>query len=213
MRLLGRHFEEGVSVLLGVLLFAAVLWQVFTRYVLNDPNPYSEEAARYLYVGVVFFGAAAAVRDRTHVGIPFIVEKLPRGLALAVSLAMQALVLAFCLLIVVWGVRGASAGLGPAERGDGDPDRTRARGSCRSQWASARCARCSASVEDIGAHGGAAQALAHSAGRDFWRDARLLRRLARPGAARHAGGFRARRGRGRLAGHRGRAHDQPRRSG
>lgn len=108
VRLVARHLEEGVSVLLGVLLFGAVLWQVFTRYVLNDPSPYSEEAARYLYVGVVFFGAAAAVRDRSHVGIPFLVEKLPRAAALAVSLAMQALVLAFCLLILVWGLRGAS---------------------------------------------------------------------------------------------------------
>jgi TRAP-type C4-dicarboxylate transport system permease small subunit len=108
MRGVVRHFEEGIAVLLGILLFGAVLWQVFTRYVLNDPNPYSEEAARYLYVGVVFFGAAAAVRDRSHVGIPFLAEKLPRGAALAVSLAMQALVLAFCLLIVLWGWRGAS---------------------------------------------------------------------------------------------------------
>ena len=107
IRLVARHFEEGVSVLLGVLLFLAVLWQVFARYVLNDPSPYSEEAARYLYVGAVFFGAAAAVRDRSHVGIPFFVEKLPRGAALAVSLAMQSLVLAFCLLVLVWGLRGA----------------------------------------------------------------------------------------------------------
>jgi TRAP-type C4-dicarboxylate transport system permease small subunit len=165
MRLLVRHFEEGVSVLLGVLLFAAVLWQVFTRYVLNDPNPYSEEAARYLYVGVVFFGAAAAVRDRTHVGIPFIVEKLPRGLALAVSLAMQALVLVFCLLIVIWGVRGASQvwdlpseameiptglvlGIVPV-----------AMGFCALRTVLGM-------VEDIGAHR-RGQALAHSAGRDF----------------------------------------------
>lgn len=108
IRRLAWHFEEGVSVFLGVLLFLAVLWQVFARYVLNDPSPYSEEAARYLYVGVVFFGAAAAVRDRSHVGIPFVVEKLPRTAALTVSLAMQALVLAFCLLVLVWGLRGAS---------------------------------------------------------------------------------------------------------
>ncbi len=108
LRLLARHAEGAVSVLLGVLLFLVVLWQVFTRYVLNDPSLYSEEAARYLFVGVVFFGAAAAVRDRSHVGIPILVEKLPPGAALAVSLAMQALVLAFCLLIVLWGYRGAS---------------------------------------------------------------------------------------------------------
>ncbi len=108
MRALLRHFEEGVAVLLGVLLFLAVLWQVFARYVLNDPSPYSEEAARYLFVAVVFIGAAGAVRDRSHVGIPFVVERLPPGARLAVSLAMQGLVLGFCLLILLWGLRGAA---------------------------------------------------------------------------------------------------------
>jgi TRAP-type C4-dicarboxylate transport system permease small subunit len=103
-----RHAEEGFAILLGVLMFAAVLWQVFTRYVLGDPNPYSEEAARSLFVGVVFFGAAAALRDRSHIGINFLMETLPRGLVLAVALAMQALMLAFCLLVLVWGFRGAA---------------------------------------------------------------------------------------------------------
>lgn len=108
LRLAVRHFEEAVSILLGVLLFLAVLWQVFARYVLNDPSPYSEEAARYLFVGVVFFGAAAAVRDRSHVGIPILVERLGPGPALVVALAMQGLVLSFCVLILVWGIRSAS---------------------------------------------------------------------------------------------------------
>jgi TRAP-type C4-dicarboxylate transport system permease small subunit len=108
VRFVLRHAEEGIAILLGVLMFAAVLWQVFTRYVLGDPNPYSEEAARSLFVGVVFLGAAAALRDRSHVGIPFVVEALPRGLALVVSLAMQALMLVFCLLVLFWGFRGAA---------------------------------------------------------------------------------------------------------
>jgi TRAP-type C4-dicarboxylate transport system permease small subunit len=99
--------EEGVSVLLGVLLFVTVLWQVFTRYVLNDPSGMSEELARYLYVGVVFFGAAAAVGDRSHVGIPFVVEKLPTLPRLMVALFVQALVLGFCLGMVWWGWRAA----------------------------------------------------------------------------------------------------------
>jgi TRAP-type C4-dicarboxylate transport system permease small subunit len=99
--------EEGVSVLLGVLLFVTVLWQVFTRYVLNDPSGMSEELARYLYVGVVFFGAAAAVGDRSHVGIPFLVEKLPALPRLMVSLFVQALVFFFCLGMVWWGWRAA----------------------------------------------------------------------------------------------------------
>lgn len=100
--------EEALSVLLGVLLFVTVLWQIFTRYVLNDPSGMSEELARYLYVGVVFFGAAAAVGDRSHVGIPFLVEKLPPLPRLAVALLVQALVLGFCLGMVWWGWRAAA---------------------------------------------------------------------------------------------------------
>jgi TRAP-type C4-dicarboxylate transport system permease small subunit len=106
-RALLRHAEEGVSVLLGILLFATILWQVFTRYVLNDPSIWSEEAARYLYVGVVFFGAAAAVRDRSHIGMPFLLERLPPGPALAVTLATRALTVGFCAAIAVWGARAA----------------------------------------------------------------------------------------------------------
>jgi TRAP-type C4-dicarboxylate transport system permease small subunit len=107
LRLALRHFEEGVSVLLGVLLFATLAWQVFTRYVLADPNPYTEEAARYLYVGVVFFGMSAAVRDRSHVGIPFLVERMPRGAQIAIALFTQALVVGFCAAVVWYGYRGA----------------------------------------------------------------------------------------------------------
>lgn len=100
-----RHAEEGVCVILGVALFGMLLWQVFTRYALNDPSVWSEEAARYLYVGVVFFGAAAAVRDRSHLGMPFLLDYLPPGAALAVTLFTRTLTLVFCLAIVVYGWR------------------------------------------------------------------------------------------------------------
>ena len=107
MRLL-RHAEEAVSVALGVLLFGVLIWQVVTRYVLGDPSPYTEEAARYLYVGVVFFGAAAAVRDRSHIGMPFLAERVPPAARLGMGLLTQALTLGFCAAIAVWGFRAAA---------------------------------------------------------------------------------------------------------
>jgi len=100
-----RHAEEAVSVLFGVALFGVLLWQVFTRYVLNDPSIWSEEAARYLYVGVVFFGAAAAVRDRSHLGMPFLLDYLRPSVALTVTLFTRSLTLGFCIAIVIWGWR------------------------------------------------------------------------------------------------------------
>jgi TRAP-type C4-dicarboxylate transport system permease small subunit len=102
-----RHVEEALSVLFGVVLFGVLIWQVVTRYLLNDPSIWTEECARYLYVGVVFFGAAAAVRDRAHIGMPFIVDRLPLRARLGVGLVTQALALLFCLAIVIWGTRAA----------------------------------------------------------------------------------------------------------
>lgn len=107
MRPLLRHAEEAVSICFGVVLFGVLIWQVVTRYVLNDPSIWTEECARYLYVGVVFFGAAAAVSDRSHIGMPFIVERLPTAARLVVGLATQTLSLLFCIAIVVWGTRAA----------------------------------------------------------------------------------------------------------
>lgn len=107
LRAVLRHAEEGVCVFFGIVLFGVLLWQVFTRYVLGDPSVWSEEAARYLYVGVVFFGAAAAVRDRSHLGMPFLLDYLPRGAALAVTLVTRTLTLGFCAAIAVWGWRAA----------------------------------------------------------------------------------------------------------
>jgi TRAP-type C4-dicarboxylate transport system permease small subunit len=102
-----RKPEEAVSVLLGVALFGVLIWQVFTRYVLNDPSTVTEEAARYLYVWVVFFGAAAAVSTRSHIGMPFIVERLPARVRLATNLLTQGLSVIFCVAIVVYGARAA----------------------------------------------------------------------------------------------------------
>lgn len=107
MQNLLRHAEEALSVIFGVVLFGVLLWQVVTRYLLNDPSIWTEECARYLYVGVVFFGAAAAVRERSHIGMPFIVDRLPTGAKLAAALLTQALSVVFCAAIVVWGARAA----------------------------------------------------------------------------------------------------------
>ncbi len=102
-----RHAEEALSVSLGVVLFGVLIWQVVTRYLLADPSIWTEEAARYLYVGVVFFGAAAAVRDRSHLGMPFLIERLPAGLALAVTIVTRLLTIGFCAAIALWGARAA----------------------------------------------------------------------------------------------------------
>jgi len=99
-----RIEEHVASILMGGLLLVLFL-QVFTRYVLNDPLSWTEEAARYLYVYIVFLGASAAISDRSHVAIGFLAAMLPLPLRFALSVGLNAAILFLLGNLVYWGLR------------------------------------------------------------------------------------------------------------
>jgi TRAP-type C4-dicarboxylate transport system permease small subunit len=96
-------FEENLAALLLAVLLAVMCWQVLTRYLLGAPSEWSEEAARYLYVYVVFLGTSAGISTRSHVSVAYFAERLPAGPRLALSLAVDVLILAFLAVMVWWG--------------------------------------------------------------------------------------------------------------
>jgi TRAP-type C4-dicarboxylate transport system permease small subunit len=96
-------FEENLAALLLAILLAVMCWQVLTRYVLGMPSEWSEEAARYLYVYVVFLGTSAGISSRSHVSIAFFAERLPPAPRLVLSLVVDVLILAFLAVMVWWG--------------------------------------------------------------------------------------------------------------
>lgn len=98
-------FEDNVAAALLGLLLIVMCWQVLTRYVLGAPSDWSEEAARYLYVYVVFLGTSAGISDRRHVSIAYFTEMLRPGMRLAVSLLVDVLILAFLAIMVWWGFK------------------------------------------------------------------------------------------------------------
>ena len=61
---------------LTVIAFAAVI----CRYVFNSSLTWSEELTRYMFIWVVFLGAAIGVRERTHIAVDIFADRLgPRG--------------------------------------------------------------------------------------------------------------------------------------
>lgn len=107
MRRFFLRFEENIAALfMGGLLFVLFL-QVFTRYALNDPLSWTEEAARYMYVYIVFLGASAAISDRSHVGIDYFAKALPIKVQWLVSLLVNLAILAVLALLLYWGWRAA----------------------------------------------------------------------------------------------------------
>lgn len=82
-------------------LLVVMSLQVISRYVFDSPFSWTEEVSRHLYVYMVFFGASAAIRDRSHVAVAMAVAYLPRPVRLATALVMNALILGF-LAVMIW---------------------------------------------------------------------------------------------------------------
>lgn len=63
-------------VVLCIGLVASVVWQVFSRYVLNDPSTVTDELARFLFIWVGLVGAAYGLGQKKHLAIDLLLMKL-----------------------------------------------------------------------------------------------------------------------------------------
>lgn len=97
------------SVVLFAVLVAIVVWQVVTR-LLGSPSTWSEEAARYTFVWLGFFASALVFSEKGHIAVDFLVRRQPLAGQRATAALAQVGVLAFALLILVWGGVRASGG-------------------------------------------------------------------------------------------------------
>ena len=71
--------DKSLSAILVVLMSALVidvLWQVFSRYVLNDPSSFTEELARFLLIWVGLLGASYAAGKRMHLAVDILPNNL-----------------------------------------------------------------------------------------------------------------------------------------
>jgi len=78
-------WEDWATFVLFWLLAAIVFYQVFTRYVMDDPAGWTEEIARYFLVAVVFIGAAMSVRKNNHIQVDYFYRLIPTKPARVVS--------------------------------------------------------------------------------------------------------------------------------
>jgi len=87
-----------------------ILYQVFMRYVLNDPPTWSEEVSRFMMVWMTFLVAPIAYRHGMNVSIETLSRFLVGRVQAALQLVLNALILYFMLVY-------AQEGIGLAERG------------------------------------------------------------------------------------------------
>lgn len=94
---------ETALVLLFFALFACVIIQVFTRYVLNDPAIFTEEASRFAIIWLSLLGTAYACGRLEHMAYTMFPEKLKGAKLLAHMRSVALLVLLFGLTVMLYG--------------------------------------------------------------------------------------------------------------
>ena len=81
----------------------AVVWQVFSRYVLNDPSTTTDELSRYLMIHVGLLGAAYTTGLKRHLAIDLFSSNLKGSAKLASDLLYHGVITAFAAGIMVYG--------------------------------------------------------------------------------------------------------------
>ncbi|MBF9052297.1 TRAP transporter small permease subunit [Roseobacter sp. HKCCD9010] len=99
-----ERLEEALLVALFLVAFVVLIAQILSRHFFPYPLAWSEEAARFLFLWIVFLGAAYLVRLNGHIAITLLTSRLPTPLRNVTYLMMQSMVLVFAAVVCWYGV-------------------------------------------------------------------------------------------------------------
>lgn len=93
----------GIATVLLSVMTLLVLYQVFTRYVLNSPAAFTEELVRYFLIWTGFIGAAYAFVTREHMSLVLLRDKLNPSGKRVLMIAIDTLILVFAIFVITIG--------------------------------------------------------------------------------------------------------------
>ncbi|CZQ91635.1 TRAP transporter small permease [Trichococcus ilyis] len=86
-----------------VVMIATVLYQIFTRTVLNNPNTLTEEFVRFGLVWLSMLALAYVVGKRSHMSVTLLSDNLNEANQRKLEIVVQVLFLIFAAVIMVYG--------------------------------------------------------------------------------------------------------------
>lgn len=87
-----------------VVLIATFGWLVFGRYVLNATPTWVEQLALLLICYIAFLGAAAGIREDTHIGVTLFRDMMPVPVQKLLLIGIDLILAAFGAIMVVAGI-------------------------------------------------------------------------------------------------------------
>ncbi|WP_417260646.1 TRAP transporter small permease [Celeribacter sp.] len=93
-----------INFLIGMMLLimcSVIVWQVFTRYALNDASSWSEEVARIMMTYMVMFGSAVVIKTGGHVTVTVLIDRVSPAV-LKWLLIVRDLAMLVTLSVITW---------------------------------------------------------------------------------------------------------------
>tara|TARA_E500000178_G_C16589139_1_gene559561 strand:- start:46 stop:609 length:564 start_codon:yes stop_codon:yes gene_type:complete len=106
---LDENFERWLMFALYTHIVAIVFIEVIRRFIFSYSSIWAEETARYAFIYLVWLGAAAAIKDRSHIRIDIIFNLVPLKLKPYLYIFGEVATLGFALVALYYSAEGVLA--------------------------------------------------------------------------------------------------------
>lgn len=106
MKKLEKILDLAMSTIMSLVMLVLVIfgfWQIFTRWVLNDPSTFTEELLRYLLIWAGMIGAAYCFFHDKHVKLTLLTSKLKGTPLMVLNVLDEIIVIAFVVYVYIFG--------------------------------------------------------------------------------------------------------------
>lgn len=107
-----NKLEEYALVYTLAFCVVIIFMQVVMRYVFNSSLSWSEEAAKYLFVWLIWLGTSIAAKDQSHIALELVSGRLRGRPKYVLSIVVKIIWLAMCIFLAVNGWEVVSSMMG-----------------------------------------------------------------------------------------------------
>lgn len=118
---LDEHIETYLATIALAVFTSLIVFQVFMRYVMNNPTSWAEEIAAYGLVWFVYFSGSYAIRYQRHVRFNVLVDTIGRRLPVVQRAIRIIVFLSWLAFLVIMAVYATEMVIQQFERGQTAP--------------------------------------------------------------------------------------------
>ncbi len=106
MKNIDKTIDNIMKAVMAAAMFALVLggtWQIFTRWILNDPSTFTEEFMRYMLIWASMIGSAYCFYQDKHLALDLFKKKATGKTEKVLMVFIESMILFFVIYVFVYG--------------------------------------------------------------------------------------------------------------